>query len=110
VEWTVGQEVAVNGLGLSHTGVGIGKVKRVLKRFVELEDGSQWKHDGSKYPHESYSQRYIEPVTDEHCEKVRRQRVIRFIEKRRYDREHELWHGITTDTLYRIAALLKEKP
>lgn len=110
MEWTVGQEVAVSGLGLSRTGVALSKVKRVLKRFVELEDGSQWAHNGSSYPYAPYSCGHIEPlVTDEHRAKVRRQRMIRYIEKRRRDLQ-PLWCEISTDTLAAVAKLLSKDP
>ena len=107
MEWTVGQEVAMRGLGWG-SDVEIGKVKRVTKRFVELEDGSRWTHGGSTYPHQSYSRRGIDPIDDEHRAKVKRQRLLRYLEKRLCDRKHEFGHGIDIDTLCRMAALLKK--
>jgi hypothetical protein len=46
-------------------------VKRTMKRFVELEDGSKWGLDGYSYPHSSgYWGPYIRLTTDEHRAKM----------------------------------------
>jgi len=40
-------------------------VKRVLKRFIELDDGSKWTLDGWKYPRERWAQQRIHEETPE---------------------------------------------
>lgn len=45
----IGQHVAVYACG-SATPQKIRTVVRVMKRFVELNDGSKWDHDGHRYP------------------------------------------------------------
>ena len=60
-----------------------GTVARVLKSFVELSNGSKWKHDGRQYPRPSeYSPSWSElkHSTDELVAEHRRQEAIRFLE------------------------------
>jgi hypothetical protein len=52
-------------------------VCRVLKSFVELNDGSRWKHSGSVHPRQEYSLHYIRPMTPELESKIRRARLVR---------------------------------
>lgn len=42
------------------------KVSRVLKRFVELDNGSRWRLDGQPYPAQDWPSRRITRWTDEH--------------------------------------------
>lgn len=68
-EWSVGQTVA-KCYGGGHMGrVEKGVVKRIMKQFVELEDGSKWKLDGRQHPRgDGWHFSHIEPYTDEHRE------------------------------------------
>lgn len=102
-EWSVGQEVAITGGGMSRSHVSLTRVKRILKRFIECEDGSKFDHRGHPYPHAPYSHGYVEPATDEHREKVRRQNLVGYIERQRGENR---WAKIPTDTLAKIAEAL----
>ena len=60
------------------------KVKRVVSRFIELEDGSRWCKDGRVYPKTKYNMHdatHIEMMTDEHREELRREKIIRRIKE-----------------------------
>jgi len=80
----VGDRVIVYGSRFGAQARGIGTVKRVTKRFVELGNGSKWGLDGHEYPRMQYSQRRIEPATFELLievsEESRRRRAIEAIE------------------------------
>ena len=45
----------------------MGKVARVLKRFVELDDGSRWRLDGQPYPAQDWPSQRITQWTEEHA-------------------------------------------
>jgi len=49
--WTVGERVFVEAttLGGNRT-LTLRKVEGIYKRFVRLNDGSKWRHDGGPYP------------------------------------------------------------
>jgi len=40
------------------------KVKRILKRWLELDDGTKWTLSGNTYPRESYSRQFLEHDTE----------------------------------------------
>lgn len=48
-EWKVGDKVAAP-FGMGRNSITTKTVKRILNRFVELNDGSKWSHDGYPYP------------------------------------------------------------
>ena len=97
-EWKVGDKVAVP-FGINPKSMVARRVERVLKRFIELNDGSQWTHTGHQYPHARYRTRFIHPMTDELEAEISRQRAIRFLEKTE-------WGKVGTDTTKQIVALL----
>lgn len=58
----------------------LSKVKRVMQRFIELEDGSRWNRWGHPYPRtESYNAPYIERTTQAHRDEIRAKRLRRTI-------------------------------
>jgi hypothetical protein len=97
-EWKVGDRVAAP-IGMSRNSIVARKVERVLKRFIELNDGSQWTHTGHSYPHVRYSTRFIRPMTDELEAQISCQRAIRFLEKTE-------WAKVGPDTTKQIVAIL----
>ena len=56
-ELAVGEEVTIISIyyGIQRV-VG---VRRIMKRFVELEDESQWNENGLPYPHQQWSRSHI---------------------------------------------------
>jgi len=103
-EWSIGQEVAITGRGMSRSHVSLTRVKRIMKRFIECEDGSKFDHRGHPYPYAPDSSVYMEPATDQHREQVRRQNLVRYIERQRFDSQ---WGEVPTDTLAKVAVILK---
>ena len=101
VNLEVGDKVAAP-LGIDRDAVIARTVTRILKRFIELSDGSKWDHNGYPYPHQQYSTRFIRPMTEELETIIHRQRTIRFIE--RLD-----WNDIPTGTLSAIVGLVKDE-
>ena len=67
-EWKAGQVVTVFN-GFTHEPSAIRKVARVMKRFVELDDGTKWDEFGHEYPYQrgSYHRPTIKPATDAHA-------------------------------------------
>lgn len=98
-EWKDGDKVAAP-IGMGRNSITTKTVKRILNRFVELNDGSKWSHDGYPYPHVRYNTRSIRPMTPELETAIHRQRGIRFLEKIE-------WGEVGTDTAERIVAILK---
>lgn len=65
IEWQVGMEVAVYRGTFGHAHVAIRKVARVMKRFVELSDGTRWNLTGrGSYPRETWDRDRIRIATD----------------------------------------------
>lgn len=100
-EWKVGDKVAAP-FGMDPDSFTVRKVERVLKRFVELNNGSQWTHDGHPYPHQQYNTRFIRPMTVELDAEIHRQRATRFLGKTN-------WTSLDTDTLDKIVELVRSK-
>ena len=48
------------------------RVNKVLKRYVELDDGSKWTQRGDPYPRESYPRTQLEHSTPSLIEQYRR--------------------------------------
>lgn len=108
MEWTVGQEVAVLESSAFQRGLKLGKIKRIMKAFVELEDGSKWRNnDGYVYPNQEYSDNRITAATDEHRDRIKRNSIIRFIEKQREHPHKGAWEDISNVKLHAIARILK---
>lgn len=108
MEWTVGQEVAVLESNAFQRGLKLGKIKRIMKAFVELEDGSKWRRkDGYVYPYSEYSDNRITAATDEHRDRIKRNSIIRFIEKQRDQPHKNPWQETSTKMLNQIAMILK---
>lgn len=63
-DYTVGMFVAVQSYGW--TAPEKHRVARVLRRFVELDDGSRWDHHGFPYPRNRSEYQRAEPWTDTH--------------------------------------------
>lgn len=111
----VGDEVAVVARGGFGRGVWIRKVSRVLKRFVELDDGTQWSHNGQPYPREHYSTRRLRPVSGALRAEARRQRVIAILESTRSAQDptrpkgqgHDPWEIHSTEALERALDALR---
>ena len=64
--------------------ISISRVKRKTKRFVELESGGKWQLDGwDTYPKSggSWSTGSIRPATEDDITTVRRQKMIRKLQK-----------------------------
>lgn len=51
-EWQVGEPVVTYRVDVRGYRVDqqLTKIKRVMKRFIELENGMKWRHDGQPYP------------------------------------------------------------
>ena len=78
-------------------------VKRVLKSFVELEDGTKWQVDGGRsYPRPSpYDARALEyPVMPAHHKAIRR----RFLSAYMHNQE---WNKLPLEVLERLNNLLR---
>jgi len=99
----VGDEVVISGRVLG--GIRKNRVARVLKRFVELEDGSRWTEvlDGmwAPYPRQEWNTTRIDHWSDEkHLHKFLVQEVMVLA------RSEELWSHLTVAELKRIRAVL----
>lgn len=81
-DWKVGQAVTVIG-GFDYAPQSIHKVARVMKRFLELSDGSRWDHGGHPYPYQrgGYHRPSIAPATNEHAVAIKRARMIDEIDR-----------------------------
>ncbi len=97
----VGDKVAAP-LGIDPEAVIARTVTRILKRFIELSDGSKWDHNGHPYPHQRYSTRFIRPMTEELEAKIHRQRALRYIGKANLA-------SLTTGTISAIVGLIKDE-
>lgn len=75
----VGDKVTIIRQVLSGSIKEINFVKRVLKPYIELNDGSKWSHDGRQYPR---SNRYgwnsprLEHTTDQHLIDIERDELL----------------------------------
>lgn len=73
---------------------GIRTVTRTLVKYIELEDGSKWTYDGTKYPRgSSYNLPEIRALTKEHIDQIRhinlRHKIKKWAEKN-LDKQIEL--------------------
>lgn len=69
-QFEVGQKVAiVCRIGSVPT---MHRIKRIMKRFIELDDGSRWTHYGSPYPRRDWPGQHLTAWTEQHT----RQRQI----------------------------------
>lgn len=101
-DWKVGQDATVTSGGERR----ILKVARVLKRFVELEDGSLYGPDGYPYPRPRrgyHRGNTCRPTDAQDREYVARAAAIRALEKLRGP--HGEWSGIPSERL--LSALQK---
>lgn len=64
LQFRVGDKVALISRGWAAPE--LYRVARVLKRFVELDDGSRWTHLGGPYPRDSLCFMHIRPWTPQH--------------------------------------------
>jgi hypothetical protein len=99
----VGDKVAVRGEGLDRDNLRIEKVARVLKSFVELEDGSKFSHTGNPYPRREWSTVHMVRLTPELETLARRQRFVRFLD---YGIK---WDSLDTETLAEIVGIVRSK-
>jgi hypothetical protein len=100
----IGDRVAIRGGSvLDRDRLRLGTVKRVMKRFVELEDGSQFTHEGGDYPRREYTFTRLLALTPEVKAEARRQSFIRFLFRVE-------WGELETGTLAKIVSLVREKP
>ena len=99
----VGDKVAVRGGYMNREAIEVHTVSRVLKRFVELENGAQFTHTGSAYPHRDYSTSFMVALTPELEAEARRQKFVRFLGSRK-------WDSYSTETLAKVMSLVREKP
>ena len=98
IEFEIGMKVAIRGETLEQDRLRIGKVTRILKRFIELEDGSQFSHNGSIYPRREWSTVNLYICTPELEEEFWRQRFIRVLGARK-------WDSLPTETLRELVSL-----
>ncbi len=82
--WTVGEKVLVEG---DRGHLRRQKVARVLKRFIEMEDKSQWTHDGHRYPRSGwmFNGGFLHLPTPELLAIAQRQRVLNRIKKTEWE-------------------------
>lgn len=83
------------------------KIKRVMQRFVELDNGYKFLPDGQMYPKSRDiwdKGPYIEHATDELIEQANRELIIYFI-GRRWDISKT-----PTKTLQRVYKIIKKEP
>ena len=74
----VGEPVFVD-VGNSLAFCRVSNVVRVMKRFIELEDGTKWDFHGHGYPHDTWSTRRIRRAKEEDYQKIYRQYANAFI-------------------------------
>lgn len=79
------------------------KVRRVMKRFVELNDGSRWSRTGKVYPSQEWSTSYMTPLAE--CPpgtatEIERERLAR--EMHKFD-----WHDVSVEKLRAIRGILE---
>lgn len=108
-QWKVGDLVALcaNRLGRTNIIVYQRTVRRVAKRFIELDDGSRWTHDGYGYPrNRRYTFQTPERWGPEHDVIVQRNEVQRRLDAH-LDQQSQ-WRHLDTDKLKRLVAVLDE--
>lgn len=81
----------------------ISRVRRVMVRFVELDDGGKWKLDGNRYPHREHGDyAHIADVTPEHEVADKRRLSV----SRLFSTE---WRNLSDDQLRRVMTIVNEK-
>lgn len=99
-EFEIGNKVAIRGVGIDRDALQVRTVARVLKRFVELDNGSKFTHNGSVYPRQEYSSTRLLLLTPELEAEARRQSFVRFLGTRK-------WDSMPTETLAKIVSLVR---
>ncbi len=80
----------------------ISRVRRVMVRFVELDSGSKWQLDGSRYPKRQLGDRAcILETTPEHEDADERRQSA----SRLFNME---WRNLSVDQLRRVMAIVNE--
>lgn len=79
-------------------------VKRVMKRFIELNDDSKWDLAGHPYPMMAWSTKMIRPATPERVLELKRRSVVARIAGMTFKE----WDALSVDQLDRINSILKE--
>lgn len=94
--------------GFRHQPESLAKVKRVMQRFIELEDGSKWNLWGHPYPrNSSYNSPCIEVTTQAHRDEIRARRLRGVIS----DWAEKRMGSASLEELATVAAAIpKEKP
>ena len=90
-DWEVGEEVAVRNSQYGGDLYQAVKINRVLKSFVETDDGKKWNHHGGRYPRQTYSLLHLVPMTPEIEIQVHRQRFLTYlvrVEWKEFNTEH----------------------
>jgi hypothetical protein len=90
--------VVVRGYGYSDSRA-VGIVKRVMKRFIELEDGSRWLLNG--LPHRRRDRCWLLEHTEELENEIRARNMGRWLSQVKYD-------GYSLQALREIVALVKK--
>lgn len=74
-------------------------VKKVLKPYLELDDGTRWKHEGHQHPYtHNYHSKHIEHFTEEHASIIKRKKLWYIIESR-FEELRKKCEGITLEQL-----------
>lgn len=103
-DFTVGDEVSMwPQYGMRP--VSIHKITRVLKRFVELDNGAKFGHDGWAYPKSHGGRAHIKHATDEDRKSVARQRALSKF--KRYAEQSRL---METETIEAAIIVFEEDP
>ena len=104
----VGDKLAVFG-GYSRSAPSkIVTVQKVLKQYVECDDGSKWDLHGWRRPRENgYSHSHVERYREEHGQAIRRERLVIEIRNWADGLGRERGKDVTLETLEAVAAAAK---
>jgi hypothetical protein len=95
-----GDKVVVVRGGMDSMAIGI--IKRVMKHFIELEDGSKWRLNGlGAYPHRRWDCAQLLEHTEELENEIRARNIGRWLSQVKYD-------GYSLQALQEIVALVKK--